>query len=393
MKLALPAALCALALSACDPSETPSAQDCAAFAGPSLLARSEARQLTFVAVSPRYDAGRLRALSLDDYAVRPLAIAATGDTVLRPLGDAIGLLNRAIGVQDNLTLYQPRTGAACQVSLVTEAELRASRSRPYANAHDAVVLDAEHVVVSRHGMGSLAVVDVAAGVVRETIDLTAWQGRAPLPHADALAKVGDELWVTLERDDSPTRDRPTQPGLIARIDLRTRTVTRTVTLHHANPVGALVPSADGRAMLVATVGSYNVVGDGAVESVTIDEGAVTDLVDEAELRGNIDALAVIDARHLALRVTAERRGTSAIDDLRAVRFDLETREASTLLRMSQWGAAGPVVAGGRLFVSDPGTGFYHVGAGLRVFSPAGEELRAVVPMDPGLMPYDVQPTR
>lgn len=397
MNRPLRAALCALALSACDDSQTASTQDCAAFAGPSLLTRGAPASLAIVAVSPRYDAGRLRALSLSDLSTRPLAIEATGDTVVRSIGDALALLHRAIGEQDNLTLYQPRTGAVCQVALATDEELRASRSRPYANAHDAVAIDAGRILVSRHSMPSLAVVDVAAGRVTRTIDLSPWQGSAPLPHADAIARVGDELWVTLERDDDPTRERPTQRGLVVRIDAHTLTVTGTITLNHPNPVGAIVPSADGRAMLVATVGSYNDVSDGALEAITIATGEVTDVVRESDedIRGNLDAFAVVDARRLALRVTAQRQGTAAIDDLRVQLIDLEARSAppKLLLRMTQWGAAGPVFAGGRVFVSDPGMGFYHAGSGLRVFSPEGTEVGPVLAMEPGLMPYDVQPTR
>ncbi len=397
MNRSLRAALCAVALAGCDASPPPSTQRCAAFAGPSLLTRGAPVSLAIVAVSPRYEAGRVRALSLSDLRSRPLPIEATGDTLVRSLGDAIALLHRAVDAQDNLTLYQPRTGAVCQVALATEEELRASRSRPYANAHDAVAIDEGHILVTRHSMPSLAVVDVAGARVTRTIDLSPWQGRAPLPHADAIARVGDELWVTLERDDSPTRERPSQPGLIARIDARTLAVTGTITLNHPNPVGPLVPSADGRAMLVATVGSYNVVGDGAVEAVAIATGDVTDVVRESDedINGNLDAFAVVDARRLALRVTAQRQGTAAIDDLRVVLVDVEARSErpKLLLRMTQWGAAGPVAAGGRVFVSDPGAGFYHAGSGLRVFSPEGDEVAPALAMEPGLMPYDVQPTR
>ncbi len=392
MRHATSLALLALALAGCgdDPPLPP--QSCRAFVGPALRAAPTPSHLAVVGVSPSYVAGRVREVSLDDLTVRPLPIEATGDTVLRPLGSALALLHRAVGDQDNLTLYDPRTGAACQVPLVTDAEARASRSRPYADAHDAVAVDDGRLYVTRHTMASLAVVDVASGTVSRTIDLAPYEGSAPLPHADAVAMVNGEAWVTLERDDDPTRERPTQRGLVVRIDPRTDRVTGTITLNHPNPVGPLRPSADGRARLVATVGSYNIVGDGAVESIDVATGEVTELVGEGDVMGNIDAFAVADARRLVLRVTAERHGTAAIDDLRVVLFDTETRAAATLLRMSVWGAAGPVVAGDRIYVSDPGDGPYHAGAGLRVFSREGVALRAVpVALDPGFMPYDVQP--
>ncbi len=392
MKFALRAALCAIALGGCDPPDPPSTQNCAAFAQGALVTNAAPSSLSIVAVAPRYDAGRVRSMSLRDLTVRPVAIEATGDTVLRSLGDALALLHRAVNEQDNLTLFHPPTGAVCQVPLVSDTERSASRSRPYANAHDAIALDAGHIVVARHTMPSLAIVDVAQGAVRDTIDLSSLRGAAPLPHPDALARVGDELWVTLERDDDPMRQHPTQRGLVARINPATHAIVGSIELAHPNPVGPLRASVDGSRRLVATVGSYNVVGDGAIESIDPVRGVSTELVTESEVEGNIDAFAVVDARRLALRVTAERQGTAAINVLRVVLFDLETRSARTLVDLSQWGAAGPVVVGDRLFVSDPGEGIYHVGAGVRVFSPDGVELRGAIAMDPGLMPYDVQPT-
>lgn len=388
-------ALCAITLTACGADPPLSTQACGAFAGPSLRITTAPTQLAVVGVSPRYDAGRVRALSLGDLAVRPLAIEATGDTVVRALGSTLALLHRAAGNQDNLTLFDPRNGAVCQVPLVTDDEVRASRSRPAANGHDVVAVDDGHLYVARYAMHSVAVVDVAAGAVTRTLDLASEGGAAERVFPDALARVGDEVWVTLQRfDDSDALlSNPTRPGLVVRLDPRTHTRIGAYSLMNPNPYGPLVASADGRARLVTTFGSYNVIGDGAVESIDVTTGAVTVLVTEREVMGNLDAVAVVDARHLVLRVSAERRGTAALDDLRVILFDLETRTPTTLLTASQWGAAPPLVVGDRIFVGDPGSGPYHAGAGVRVFSAQGLELRSIIAMDAGLMPYDVQPMR
>ncbi len=393
----LRSALCAIALTACgvDPPAAP--QACGAFAGPSLRAVATPSRLAVVGVSPRYDSGRVRTLSLDDLSVGPLPIEATGDTVVRPLGPALALLHRAVGNQDNLTLYDPNSRAVCQVPLVTEAEVRAARTRPSANAHDVVSVDDGHLYVARYAMHSVAVVDVAAEAVTRAIDLAPQGGAGQRVFPDALARVGDEVWVTLQRFDDADMflASPTRPGLIARLDPRTHTVVGTYALTNPNPYGPLVPTPDGRARLVTTFGSYNVIGDGAVESIDVATGAVTVLVreDDAGIMGNLDAVAVVDARHLVLRVSALRRGTAALDDLRVILFDLDTRAVTLLMRASQWGAAAPVVVGDRIFVGDPGSGPYHAGAGVRVFSPLGVELRAIVAMEAGLMPYDVQAMR
>ena len=115
------------------------------------------------------------------------------------------------------------------------------------------------------------------------------------------------------------------------------------------------------------------------------------LVTESEADGNLDAVAAIDARRVVLRVTAERVGTGAIDDLRLVVFDRASRTSTTLLRMASWGAAAPVVAGGRIFAGDPGRGAFREGAGMRVFTLEGAAVGGgIVRLGDGLMPYDAQ---
>ena len=387
--LALAALLCA----GCGADPTPPTQSCAHFATAALTATMAPARLVVTGVSPRYDAGRLFSVSLEDFSVRDLPIEATGDTVARALGPFVALLHRAIGDQDNLTLYDPADGRVCQVALLTDAERTAAPTRPLINAHDVVALDARTLLVARYNLDALAVVDVASARVTRTVDLTPFVGTAPHAYPDALRRVGDEVWVTLQRDNDPLRANPTQPGLIVRFDAATLAVRATVTLTHPNPYGPLVPTTDGRALLVSTFGSYNTLGDGAVERIEIATGAVSDVVDERAVNGNIDAVAVLDATHLALRVSAERQGTSALDDLRVLRFDTETRTAQTLLRAGTWGAAAPVVVGERVVIADPGEGYARTNAGLRVFGRDGTELRARVSIAPSLLPYDVQPAR
>jgi hypothetical protein len=59
--------------------------------------------------------------------------------------------------------------------------------------------------------------------------------------------------------------------------------------------------------------------------------------------------------------------------------------------MASWGAAAPVVAGGRIFAGDPGAGAFRAGAGLRVFTLDGAAVGdGIVRLGDGLMPYDAQ---
>lgn len=384
----------ALVLSGCGDVQPPqSAASCRAFADGSLHRVVAPTELAVVGVSPRFEGGSLQALSLATLTWRALPVEVTGDTVVRPLGDALALLHRAPGNQDNLTLYGPRSAARvglCQIALVTDAEAATGR-RPFVNPHDVIAIDASTLYVARHNLSSLAVVDVATGHTTRAIDLTPFAAPAAGAFPEAFTRVADEVWVTLGRHDN--RAEPTAPGAVARIDPATHRVTGTITLAHPNPYGPIVTSPDGAARWITTFGSYNVIGDGAVEAVDVATGRVLDaVVTESEVGGNIDALAVLDARRVLLRVTAERQGSAALDDLRVVVFDRVTRVATPWMHMNAWGAAAPVVVGGRVFVGDPGTGAFREGAGLRVFGLDGAPLRATaLGMGAGLMPYDARP--
>jgi hypothetical protein len=380
-------------LSACSAPPPAATASCRALAGGTLVQPMPSDTLFVASVTPRYEGGRIHELSLTDLRPRELPVETTGDTVVRPMGAGLAVLHRAIGDQDNLTLFARAADGApltCQVPLLTDAELAATGPRPYVNAHDAIALDAATVLVSRHSRSSLVVVDVATGRVTRAIDLTPYAGGARGAYPDAIARVGQELWVTLGRHDN--LERPTVRGAIARLDPRTLTVLGVIELPRANPFGPLHASPDGTQRWVATFGSYNVVGDGAVEVIDVATRSVLDpIVTETEAGGNVDALAVVDARRVVLRVTAERVGTSAIDDLRLVMFDRVSRAATPLLRMASWGAAAPVVAGGRIFAGDPGAGAFRAGAGLRVFTLDGAAVGdGIVRLGDGLMPYDAQ---
>jgi len=384
--------LAVLSAVACSNTAPPPPMACADFANGMLLRPSLRDALIVASVTPRYDGGRLHEVLLRDRSVHTLPLESTGDTLVRPMGEALAVLHRAVGDQDNLTLFaQTPSGAprVCQVSLLSPEEARASGPRPWVNAYDAVPLDAGTVLVTRHRMSSLAVVDVAAGRVARTLDLTPLRGTAMGAWPASIARVGEELWVTLGRHDNAMV--PTARGAVARLDAQTLTLRGVIELPHANPIGPLHAALDGTQRWVATVGSYNRVGDGAVEAIDVATGRVLDpVVTEADVDGNIDGVAVLDARRLVLRVTAERVGSGAIDDLRLVLFDRQARTATTLHRMDTYGGAAPLVLGDRVVVGDPGRGAFREGAGLRFFTREGMPDGPPIPLGNGLFPYDIQ---
>lgn len=345
-----------------------------------------------LAIGSNYISGSAWAVTRDG-STRALPLGATADSVVRPLGEVIAVLNRDPSQADNLTLLEERsTGVALvsQVDLRLPSERAAYRST---NPHDVIALDARTLLVARYNVPSLAVVDVERAEVVRTVDLAPYQGRARLPNPDALCRVGERLYVTLQRLDDVVR--PTQRAMLVQLDARTLSVTASIELPLVNPIGTMVMVREGVARL-AMIGSYEVVGDGGVLELDLrGETPVARVLlrdDElpAAVRGNIDGLAVIDDDVMVLKVVGQRRPGMDIDVTRVVRYDRRTQAVRVLVQRGVWSGAVPVVLGDTVFVGDPGEGAGHSGAGVRRFDLAGEARGEAAGVGVEMFPYDLQ---
>lgn len=386
-------ALCAaVALAACADAPPPDSSAARLPRGSLVTTTAPSRVL---AIGTNYISGTAWSVTRDGEA-RALPLGATGDTLVRPLGEVIAVLNRDAGQADNLTLLEERAG---RVTLVSQIELRLpDEPRGAVNAHDVIALDARTLLVARYQRSSLAVVDVARAEVVRTVDLAPYRGLAPLPRPDALYRVGDRVYVTLQRLDGDTR-HPTQRGLLVQLDARSLAVTATLELPLVNPTGALqpVPGGPGGVVRLAAFGSYEVVGDGGVVELDLRSEApvarvlVGDDDLPAEVRGNIDGLAVIDDDVMVLKVVGQRRPGMDIDVTRVLRYDRRTRAVRVLVQRGVWSGAAPVVLGDTVFVGDPGEGAGRAGAGVRRFDLAGGPRGAeAAGVGVEMFPYDLQ---
>ncbi|MEZ4394354.1 MAG: hypothetical protein R3A48_25050 [Polyangiales bacterium] len=384
-----------LLLVACaDPPQAPVgdlAARCATLVGPGL---TEALPPTRVlALGSNYQSGSAWEIDPNSLQRSAMALGVAGDSVVRVAGHALVVLNRAVGTGDNLSLFDLRARPPRYVAQVAavSAEERARGVRA-ANAHDVVAVDDHRLYVTRYDLPSLAVLDLRSCAVSATVDLSPYQGAAPRPHMDAMVRVGHEVWVSLQRLDDPAA--PTQRGLIVRVDTRDDRVVGTLELPRANPVTPWRWELPGRTLLLGTVGSYRVVGDGAVERVEVVDGAPAlrdPAVREEDLGGNIDDVAVLGPNALALKVPARRDTGADIAATRVLRWDLSTREARELVRSGSWNPSPLHVQGGRLYVGDSGDADTGAGAGVRVFDLAGEPVAGgSISVGAGLWPYDLR---
>ncbi|MBI5516176.1 MAG: hypothetical protein HY909_20495 [Deltaproteobacteria bacterium] len=380
-----------LSLGGCDPALPAQRAQCPGWLATDALRPPEpARAL---AVGSNYGDGALFALDARLGRSERLAVPVTGDAVLRTVGSALVVLNRAQGAGDNLDFFDLRGALPrrlCQVPVITEEERRAGgASQPYGNAHDLLVVDGRRAYIARWNLPSLAVLDLGTGAIVRTVDLSPWRGRARLPNPDALALVGDEVWVTLERLDDPAH--PTQPGLIVRVDPRTDTVMGALTLPHANPLGPLWLSPDGREVRVATLGDYARADDGGVVAVERATGRARTLLSEGAVGGNIDGFVPLPGDRALLRVSGARRAGSALERNRVVAVDLGRAVVEGVwLSSDTWSPALPVVLGDTVLLPDPG-GEDFEGAGVRLRDLQGRPLReGVLPLGAGMRPYDLR---
>jgi hypothetical protein len=344
-------------------------------------------------VGSNYGDGALFAVDLTRGRSERLAVPVTGDAILRTVGSTLAVLNRAQGAGDNLDFFDLRGAVPrrlCQVPVITEDERRAGgAAQPYGNAHDLLAVDARRAYLARWNLPSLAVLDLATGTFTHTIDLSPWRGSARMPNPDALARVGTEVWVTLERLDDPLH--PTQRGLIVRIDPSTDAVVGTLELPHPNPLGPMHLSPDGREVRVATLGDYARTDDGGVEAVTVATLAVRTILSETRVDGNIDGFSPLPGDRALLRVSGAQRAGRELEGNRVVAVNLGTASVEGVWLTSEvWSPALPVALGAVVLVPTPGSATFE-GAGLSVRDLQGLPLRQnVLPLGPGLRPYDLR---
>jgi hypothetical protein len=214
------------------------------------------------------------------------------DAVLRVAEGRVYVVNRFLG--DNLQVLDPRRGFAT---------LRQCSTGPGSNPHDVAVVERRRAYVTRYDRAELWIVDPEApgcdGFRRGTIDLAAFADADGLPEMDQMARVGDRLFVTLQRLDRPRRFAPTGPSVIAVIELATDAVVGTIPLAGANAFGdasGLVREPGTGKLLIAGAGDIYRTGDGGIERIDpVALRAEGVIVDERTLGGSVTDFLVVSA--------------------------------------------------------------------------------------------------
>lgn len=220
-------------------------------------------------------------------------VALTHDDVtLRFFDNRIWVLNR-FGA-DNLMILD---GSSYQ--LVKQFSVRPGGTE-VCNPHDILFFDRCRAYLSCFAQAQIHILNPTASLgeeLEDTIDLSSLADADGLPEISHMVRVGDLVYVAIERLDRTSGWAPAPPSYLAVIDPATDTLVDTIELAEPNPVGPLVPIVGTTDLLVAAGGDWT--GDwtgGAAGLLRIDtEGRTSTLaLSAADLGGLVAAFTLGD---------------------------------------------------------------------------------------------------
>jgi len=347
----------------------PRVPDCAA---------ADERAAIVSAASCDFATGGLAAVDVDDFTVLDHVIGSVEpDSVVRVRDDRVFIVNRFSGssVQEIDPNDSLRTLWRCSVGAGS-------------NPHDIVLLAPDKAYVTRYDANSIAIVDPSVGkscegFVRGHIDLSAWADADGIPEMDQMVRVGDRVFVAVQRLDRDNFFRPATHGALVVLDVATDTVVGAVELELTNPfteTKGLVYDATRDRILVGGPGTlFSDLDDGGIEAV--DPHALESLgvlLTGADLGGDLGDFAMVGSNRGYAIVAAENFEASVVE------IDLDSGvRGEPLITSPLLLSDVEVTENGRLWVADRDC----FDPGLRVFDVSDHREVTAEPIYPGLTPF------
>lgn len=167
------------------------------------------------------------------------------------------------------------------------------------NPQDLVVYSPTKAYVSLYETNFIKILNPQTGAALGTIDLSAFADADGLPEASGMARVGDRIFVALQRLDRPNGFIAANPSLVVVIDAVTDQVVdvdsntpgvQAITLTGRNPFTDMSFDPVRRKLVLGEVGNFGVL-DGGVEYVDpVTLQAEGFMVTEATLGGDLNAV-------------------------------------------------------------------------------------------------------
>lgn len=319
-----------------------------------------------------YTTGSLSAWDLPARTPHCDVASPNSDATLRFFAGRLYVVNRFGG--DNIQVVNPATYANVLQFSVGNGS----------NPHDIAFVSGTKAYVTRYESADLWIVNPQTGAHTGTISLAAFADGDGIPEMDRLARVGDLLFVSIERIDRPGGYTPAGPGLVAVIDTRTDALvdcdpatpgTQAIALQLANPVTDFQFDAATRRLLIGCAGTFSVLDGGFewIDTATLRSAGV--VLGEATLGGDVsDVVWTGPSRSYA--IVADLAFNTALVSWSAAGAVLDTLWAPGGYSLSDAEANGA----GELWVCRNS----FTGSALRVFStatgqPLGADLHCTLP--------------
>jgi len=341
-------------------------------------AAADERVAIVSAASCDFATGGLAAVDVDDFTVLERVIGSVeADSIVRVRDNRVFVVNRFSGssVQeidpdDALkTLWRCNVGAG-------------------SNPHDIVLIAPDKAYVTRYDAISIAIVDPSVGkscegFVRGYIDLSPWADADGIPEMDQMVRIGDRVFVAVQRLDRDDFFRPAANGALVVLDVATDAAIGTVELELTNPfteTKGLVYDAALERILVGGPGTlFSDLDDGGIEAVDPKSlASLGVLLTGADLGGDLSDFTMLGSSRGYAIVAAESFEASVIE------FDLASGvSGGPLITSQQLLSDIEVTEDGHLWLADRDC----FDPGLRVFDVATNQEIMAEPIYPGLTPF------
>jgi hypothetical protein len=322
--------------------------------------------------------GGLAAVDVESLSVRAHVVGTVEpDSVIRLQAGRVFVVNRYSGssVQeidpsDSLaTLWRCSVGAG-------------------SNPHDILLIAPDKAYVTRYDATSIAIVDPSVGkscdgFVRGYIDLSEWADADGIPEMDQMVRIGDRVFVAVQRLNRDNFFRPATNGALVVIDTDTDAAIAAIELAISNPfteTKGLIYDAARERILVGGPGTlFSDLDDGGIEAVDPKSlQSLGVLLSGADLGGDLGDFSMVGSR----RGYAIVAGPSY--EATVVEFDLDTGiEGKPLVTSPLLLSDLEVTEDGRLWVVDRDC----FDPGLRVFDIGSNDEITAEPVYPGLTPF------
>jgi len=256
------------------------------------------------------------------------------------------------------------------------------------NPHDILLIAPDKAYVTRYDATSIAIVDPSvgescAGFVRGYIDLSPWADADGIPEMDQMVRVGNRVFVAVQRLNRDNFFRPATNGALVVIDVDVDDAIAAIELALSNPFtetkGLLYDAARERILVGGPGTLFSDLEDGGIEAVDPKSlKSLGVLLSGADLGGDLGDFAMLGSRRgYAIVAGASYEAT-------VVEFDLDTGiEGDPLITSPLLLSDLEVTEEGRLWVVDrdcfnPGLRVFDVGSGAEITSE---------PVYPGLTPF------